>query len=235
MRAGAAIGARGQGRWPTRLLESHDMDLTTTHADHAPTPTTEDAAEATTKPPRTVTIREAAELAGTTRDAIRGRVERGSLQSVLGRDGARRIPVSELRRAGLLDHGDNHADAHVGTHGMVDVEGTTHGVAAVADLVAVVRELHTENVAAVARAVAAETRLQLEQRAASTVEEELHATRVQVAALEQELRDAEAELARAIAERDERAADARRRTWFGISRRRASSGDRALQDAGPAA
>lgn len=207
------------------------MDLTTTHAAHAPTTTTESADEATTKPPRTVTIREAAELVGTTRDAIRGRVERGSLQSVLGRDGARRIPVSELRRAGLLDH----ADAHVGAHGMVDVEGTTHGVAAVADLVAVVRELHTENVAAVARAVAAETRLQLEQRAASTVEEELHASRAQVAALEQELRDAEAELARAIAARDEQAEDARRRTWFGLSRRRASSGDRALQDAGPAA
>ncbi|HEX2505963.1 MAG TPA: hypothetical protein VHK22_07130 [Gaiellaceae bacterium] len=44
---------------------------------------------------------EAAALTGLTVDAVRGRVRRGSLRSV-ERDGSRRIPHSELERAGLL-------------------------------------------------------------------------------------------------------------------------------------
>jgi excisionase family DNA binding protein len=50
---------------------------------------------------RTYTITEAAELTGTSRKAIARRVERGSLRSVV-RNGRRRIPRSELVRAGLL-------------------------------------------------------------------------------------------------------------------------------------
>jgi excisionase family DNA binding protein len=51
---------------------------------------------------RTYTIAEAADLTGLSRKAIARRVERGSLRSVV-RNGRRRIPRSELARAGLLD------------------------------------------------------------------------------------------------------------------------------------
>ena len=54
---------------------------------------------------RTYTITEAAELTGLSRKAIARRVERGSLRSVV-RNGRRRIPRSELTRAGLLEGGD---------------------------------------------------------------------------------------------------------------------------------
>lgn len=50
----------------------------------------------------TYTIAEAAELTGLTKKAVRNRVDRGQLRSVL-RDGMRRIPRSELDRAGLTD------------------------------------------------------------------------------------------------------------------------------------
>jgi excisionase family DNA binding protein len=54
---------------------------------------------------RTYTITEVAELTGTSRKAIARRVERGSLRSVF-RNGRRRIPRSELVRAGLLPEGE---------------------------------------------------------------------------------------------------------------------------------
>jgi excisionase family DNA binding protein len=54
---------------------------------------------------RTYTITEAAQLTGSSRKAIARRVERGSLRSVV-RNGRRRIPRSELVRAGLLQGGD---------------------------------------------------------------------------------------------------------------------------------
>lgn len=50
---------------------------------------------------RTYTISEAAELTGLTKKAIARRVERGSIHSLV-RNGRRRIPRSELLRAGLL-------------------------------------------------------------------------------------------------------------------------------------
>ena len=53
---------------------------------------------------RTFTISEAAEITGVSRKAIARRVERGSLRSVV-RNGRRRIPRSELVRAGLLEEG----------------------------------------------------------------------------------------------------------------------------------
>jgi excisionase family DNA binding protein len=57
---------------------------------------------------RTYTISEAAELTGVSRKAIARRVERGSLRSVV-RNGRRRIPRSELARAGLLEDGSQRA------------------------------------------------------------------------------------------------------------------------------
>jgi excisionase family DNA binding protein len=53
---------------------------------------------------RTYTITEAADVTGMSRKAIARRVERGSLRSVV-RNGRRRIPRSELVRAGLLPEG----------------------------------------------------------------------------------------------------------------------------------
>ncbi|HEX2045034.1 MAG TPA: helix-turn-helix domain-containing protein [Gaiellaceae bacterium] len=50
---------------------------------------------------RTYTISEAAEVTGLSRKAIARRIERGSLRSLV-RNGRRRIPRSELVRAGLL-------------------------------------------------------------------------------------------------------------------------------------
>lgn len=73
--------------------------MTTT--DHANTTGMAASTTAETPTTRMVTIREAADMVGTTPDAIRGRVERGSLQHVK-RDGVRLIPIAELRRAGLL-------------------------------------------------------------------------------------------------------------------------------------
>jgi hypothetical protein len=54
---------------------------------------------------RTYSITEAADATGLTRKAIARRVERGSLRSVV-RNGRRRIPRSELVRAGLLPEND---------------------------------------------------------------------------------------------------------------------------------
>ena len=54
---------------------------------------------------RTYSITEAADVTGLTRKAIARRVERGSLRSVV-RNGRRRIPRSELARAGLLPEND---------------------------------------------------------------------------------------------------------------------------------
>lgn len=55
----------------------------------------------------TLTIAEAAEATGLSKKAMRNRVDRGQVRAVL-RDGVRRIPRSELERAGLavgLPHG----------------------------------------------------------------------------------------------------------------------------------
>lgn len=49
----------------------------------------------------TYTISEAARLSGLSQKSIRNRVDRGQLRAVK-RDGLRRIPRSEMRRAGLL-------------------------------------------------------------------------------------------------------------------------------------
>lgn len=50
----------------------------------------------TPPPPRTLTVPEAAEQLGITEKAVRRRIERGTLPSVLGHDGKRRIPVQAV-------------------------------------------------------------------------------------------------------------------------------------------
>lgn len=51
---------------------------------------------------RTYTIAEAAEATGATVKALRNRCDRGQLRFLV-KNGVRRIPLSELRRAGLLE------------------------------------------------------------------------------------------------------------------------------------
>jgi excisionase family DNA binding protein len=58
---------------------------------------------------RTVTIAEAASLTGLSKDAIRARIERGSLR-VTKRGGVRRVPLDELAELGLLAGGEDIGD-----------------------------------------------------------------------------------------------------------------------------
>src|SRR3954471_7806205 len=60
-------------------------------------------------PQRTVTIAEAAKLTGLSKDAIRSRIERGSLR-VSKRGGVRRVPLDELAELGLLAGGEDVGD-----------------------------------------------------------------------------------------------------------------------------
>jgi excisionase family DNA binding protein len=60
-------------------------------------------------PQRTVTIAEAARLTGLSKDAIRSRIERGSLR-VSKRGGVRRVPLDELAELGLLAGGEDVGD-----------------------------------------------------------------------------------------------------------------------------
>jgi len=176
------------------------MTDTTGHAEHEPRTTTDATNEPATREPIAYTIREAADLAGMSRAAMRGRVERQSLRSVLGRDGKRRVPRSELERAGLLDHARNLDEPH-GWQGVALPRPATHDMAGFLQML---RELQAANVAAIERAVVAEQRLQLEQRTASTMEDAYHAERLRADHLQSELT----------------AALARRRSWF--QRRRES-------------
>ena len=160
-------------------------------------------------PTRTLTIREAADLCGMSRDAMRGRVERETVRSVLGRDGKRRIPRSELERTGLIDHARNHDEAPRGTTIMESVGPTTHGMEGMAPLVAMLHELQEQHAATIERAVVAETRLLLTTGESSAMETAYHATRLEL--------DAERERADRLAE--ELAAAQNRPRWFRRRRR----------------
>src|SRR4051812_50071156 len=60
-------------------------------------------------PQRTVTIAEAARLTGLSKDALRARIERGSLRASK-RGGVRRVPLDELAELGLLAGGGDVGD-----------------------------------------------------------------------------------------------------------------------------
>jgi len=154
-----------------------------------------------------LTIADAAALAQISKDAMRGRVERGSVQSLMGRDHKRRIPLTELVRTGMVlapedfDSHANHAESMdpmgAATPGMV---GATY-----VDTAAV---QHAIDIAV--RALVEKERLLLTQRAESIerdrerLETELHETRAHVSQLEHQLQ----------AQREQP-----RRRWFGISRK----------------
>ncbi len=158
-----------------------------------------------------LTIAEAAELAQISKDAMRGRVERGSVQSLMGRDHKRRIPLTELVRTGMVlapedfDSHAYHADA------MDPMAGTTPSMVGTmyADTSAV---QHAIDIAV--KALVEKERLLLTQHAESLerdrqrLENELHESRARVTQLEQQLQ----------AQREHP-----RRRWFGITRKERSS------------
>lgn len=124
-----------------------------------------------------MTIREAAEATGLTQKAIKRRVERGSLRSVL-RDGRRLIPASEIERAGLA--GDVvHAPQGPGSNG-----ATPPGLA---ELVAIIERQATELAEAKLLTRQAESLsvvAEQERQRANELEAQLHELRAKLAQAE---------------------------------------------------
>lgn len=145
---------------------------------------------------RVVTLREAAELCGTSINAIRGRVERGSLQHVK-RDGKRLVPVSELQRVGLMAVG---ASSGI-------VRGSDPAPLSASELL--LRLLDAEH-----RVASLQTRLELEQGA---INERLRVEREAAQAMELELVEARATIT--ALEQQLQSAQAPRKRWFGLSRK----------------
>ena len=166
-----------------------------------------------------LTIAEAAEVIGLTKKALRNRVDRGQIRSVM-RDGMRHIPRSELERIGLLGQQDEAADeaAEAGKMG-IERQGAS-------SLEAVIDGLHDrleQQAAELGRLrllteqadslkVAA---LETERRAREALEAEYHAARAQAGAFEAELREARAHIA--VLESASRPAP---RRWWPFSGRR---------------
>lgn len=138
--------------------------------------------------PHAVDLRTAAAMTHTTLAAIRGRVERGSLRFVK-RDGKRLVPVSELRRAGLLDAGSDAGS------GVVDAPAMEAMLERLID--------------AERRATEAQVRLQLTEQAESTLTEALHRANTERAAAVERAEQLAVEL-----EQLQVAMQQRRRGWF---------------------
>ncbi len=146
-----------------------------------------------------VSIKRAAEMTALTQKAIRSRVDRGSLRAVLS-DGQRRIPVSELHRAGLLNsdgspagHGDQ------GKPGQGQQQGSPEAVFNVMELIDELTAARAEAKVKALLAQQAETLAEGERHAREALEAELHQSRSRVAELEHQLE---------------------RRRWFGMSRKK---------------
>lgn len=124
------------------------------------------------------TFAEAEELTGATRKALRNRVYRGQLESVL-RSGVRRIPRSELERAGLLRGGRRETEET----GQVTRE-VSQETPAIGELIGRLEQLVAENVAL--RAIEAQTgkTLEVERQARELTEAELHRVRARVLELQ---------------------------------------------------
>jgi hypothetical protein len=142
-------------------------------------------------PSQTVTIAEAAELTGLSKIALRRRVQRGSLRSVL-RDGVHRIPLSELYREGLAVPGGDvlqeTADESSGTHLVRPnrrVQPVVHPSweAMLDRLLAQEREIG-ELRALSAQAESLRAAAEAERRAREVIETELHEARARIAELE---------------------------------------------------
>jgi len=124
-------------------------------------------------------LREAAELCGTTLTAMRSRADRGSLKTVL-HDGERRVPHIELERAGLLPDAEHQELRR-------RVDQLTHELAASRQLV-----VSTERAAEAEREARERIEAKLFEREAAALQAE-HAAAKAIAASD-ELRVLEADL-----------------------------------------
>lgn len=137
-------------------------------------------------PPIAVTVGEASRMTGATVKAIRRRIERETLRSVLGADGKRRIPVSELRRAGLLV-GEGNALGPVG-------ERVEAGTPAGNDVIDRLVEAEVRAATAELRLIAEQSDrlVEGERRARLEAEAALHQLRTEKDALQHQLDEARA-------------------------------------------
>lgn len=153
---------------------------------------------------RTFTITEAASTTGVTPKAIRRRIERGTLRSVLGPDQRRRIPLSELQRAGLIPAGEAHGGA--AGQGYPDAPPPGNAVGGVLEVGILLERLE--------RLAAENGRLRVLEERAGSLERQVEAERAARANAEQELFAARARVV-------ELESPPRRRRWF--SRERSGS------------
>jgi hypothetical protein len=154
---------------------------------------------------RTYTITEAAHATGATPKAIRRRIERGRLESVLSHDGRRRIPLTSLVLAGLLHPDGTPTGAPRQSPTPSHPESPTPG-APTGDII----ELFKEHAAAIERAAKAEAQAQI--AGLLQAQAESHATTLQAELVEARatVTQLEAQLAQAHHPR---------RRWFGLARR----------------
>jgi hypothetical protein len=140
---------------------------------------------------KTLTVSEAATLGGVTPKAIRRRVERGTLRSVLGADQRRRIPLSELERAGLVAPGGASPPGVMGQGNRgAAPQGHVAGVLDAGQILARLEALAAENGrlrVLEERAGSLERQIDAERQARERIEQELFASRARVAELDAEL------------------------------------------------
>jgi hypothetical protein len=146
--------------------------------------------DATAQQPRealAVSIRKAAQMTGATPKAIRSRVDRKSLRYVM-HDGERKIPVSELHRAGLLNpDGSPAGQAKQGSEGQGQQQGSPEVVFNLSELIDQLADARAEARIKGLIAQQAETAAEGEREARAALELELHEARARVQALEAEI------------------------------------------------
>lgn len=146
--------------------------------------------EATAQEPReavAVTVSEAARLTEMTPKAIRSRLDRQSLRSVL-KNGQRHIPMSELHRAGLLNpDGSPAGHASQGSEGQGQPQGNPGAMVDVMELIDQLTAARAEAKVKGLLAQQAETLANGERQAREVLEAELHEARARVAALEERI------------------------------------------------
>ncbi len=146
--------------------------------------------EATAQEPReavAVNVGDAARLTTLSPKAIRSRLDRHSLRSVL-KNGQRHIPMTELYRAGLLNpDGSPARQAQQGSERQGQLEGSPEASFNVMELIDELTEARADAKVKGLLAQQAETLAEGERQAREALETELHAARCRVAELEERI------------------------------------------------